>query len=566
MAHKSQHTYCLQLPHFRMSDGEEIVDEFTLKRPNASTVHQIKEQFKTKAGIPQHERIEIQSQFGGVASSEDCLVSSPATLRVVHHVPPWKLELDSKFRFLMRQGKIDSIAALDEKIASLNEDLAQLEENERVAWQRLLCEDCSPESHEVIQAIVIGRKNKRLEVAIQQCEWGEDLFTKPARDLCTTVWRQLQEKQEERDAFKRLRSFHQERVSNMNLDNCFDMGTWELVGGGDTGRNTASHDDRTGQERPGVGVFKAEGNRGKTFAVKCVRPDDNTPEAIQRMKGEVASHSILLHPCILQYSGDYTSSSSHFLKFFLKNPQNMQQFSEIYSQNRHFLYIASEFCSGGSIVQYVHGYHNVNISDASHMPAALVALDSHEFETSCCHHLHEGDYVVMFPPVCDDPPIYPYVAQVVAVSDCPDDVTQKQPQRFSICPVPDSEQCTRVYIEALKAQDNLPHPDAEEYHFHYIIFTNRSISAAFPRPGFLFLQNFCFQAIHALQACFFQSVFHGDVRLENFFVRKVIEIDDVLGRNRHSLGVQLGDFDLATADKDRKEEFKFDRCQLVVSL
>ena len=565
MAHKSQHTYCLQLPHFRMSDGEEIVDEFTLKRPNASTVHQIKEQFKTKAGIPQHERIEIQSQFGGVASSEDCLVSSPATLRVVHHVPPWKLELDSKFRFLMRQGKIDSIAALDEKIASLNEDLAQLEENERVAWQRLLCEDCSPESHEVIQAIVIGRKNKRLEVAIQQCEWGEDLFTKPARDLCTTVWRQLQEKQEERDAFKRLRSFHQERVSNMNLDNCFDMGTWELVGGGDTGRNTASRDSQ-GVLRMGVGVFKATGARGKIFAVKCVRPDDNTPEGIQRMRGEVDSHSILVHPCILQYSGDYTESSSHFLKFFLKNPQTLKAFSDEYSQNRNFLYIASEFCVGGSIVQYIHGYPQ---KDAAHMTA--VATDSHGmFESPCSHHLHENDYVVMFPPVCGDRSMHPYLAQVVAVSDCPDDCTQ--PQTFSVCLVPDCEQFAREYVEQLK--DNLPPPDAEVYHFHYVIFEHEKgqkqgkILSVFPRPGFLYLQNFCFQAIKALQACYFQSVYHGDVRLENFFVRKVIEIDDVLGRNCHSLGVgvQLGDFDLATADKDRKEEFKFDRCQLVVSL
>jgi len=569
MAHKTgPHMYCLQLPHFRMSDGEEIIDEVTLalKRSDASTFDQIKEHFKTKAFIPQHEKIEIKSQFGAAEGSEVCPVVSPAKLQVVHHVPPWRLELDSKVRFLMKQCKMDSIAALDQNIAALIEGLKQLEDNERVAWLGLLSEDDPLDSH--ILAIQINRTNKCWEAAIQQCEWAEEFFTKSARDLCTTVWQEIQAKQEERDAFKRLRSFHQERVSNMNLDNCFDMGTWELVGGGDTGRNTASLDS-FGVLRTGVGVFKATGARGKIFAVKCVRPDDNTPEGIQRMRGEVDSHSILVHPCILQYSGDYTESSSHFLKFFLKNPQTLKAFSDEYSQNRNFLYIASEFCVGGSIVQYIHGYPQ---KDAAHMTA--VAMDSHGmFESPCSHHLHENDYVVMFPPVCGDRSMHPYLAQVVAVSDCPDDCMQ--PQTFSVCLVPDCEQFAREYVEQLK--DNLPPPD-EVYHFHYVIFEfekgqkkgrkEGKILSVFPRPGFSFLQNFCFQAIKALQACYFQSVYHGDVRLENFFVRKVIEIDDVLGRNFHSLGVgvQLGDFDLATANKDRKEEFKFDRCQLVVSL
>jgi serine/threonine protein kinase len=400
--------------------------------------------------------------------------------------------------------------------------------------------------------------------AVNQLNWIENKSSLPqqALDTCSRIWQQLTQKQHDRAALVNLRSFADDTQSSMNLDIRFDMGSWELVDGGNTGAHTS--------KSPWVGVFKASRRKdGRAFAVKCVQPDDNSPEAIQRMKGEVASHSILLHPCILQYSGDYSISSSHFLKFFLRNqtPQNLLDFSTKYSKSRNCLFIVSEFCSGGSLVQYAHGHSRPNtkmlFDDAVYMAASLVSSgqpSSEEvFLSPLDHHLYADDCVVIFPPGCNNQDILPFVAQVSCRVDghqfC---IRRMPPQQF--------ESSVRQYFATLQLEQNFPD---DSFFIHYVCLENHIIHRTLPRPGFAFLRNISFQALSALYACSLTSVYHGDVRLENFLLRLPIHVSEAMqgdDENACSISVQLADFDLATTAKNCTLEFSRDRQQLVIVL
>ncbi len=467
---------------------------------------------------------------------------------------------------LMQRCGFKCMADLDFRIRGLGAEYTLLEEQERLAWDRLQSHDHPSAS--LLTAVQIMRQKKEWHGASSQLDWleeGKELFPQDCQHDCAAVWLKLKEKYQERVAYVNLRSFIEDVESSMNLDNCFDMEDWELVKGGDSGRNTSGLH---------VGVFRAKGldHKAYTFAVKCVKPEDNTPDEIKRMKREVESHSIFVHPCVLQYSGDYTISSSHFLKFVWKETHDLQQFSDLYSESRRFLFIVSEFCSGGNMIQYVHGSlrpsHEMLVQDADYYAAYLLPSDDDgpdTFQTPLAHHLFVNDHIVVFPPGCNNQDVFPHLAKVLSVSDRPDD--PEEPQEFTICALPAFEAAARQYFVDLQLEC---FPD-DCHHFHYVQLDEggRSIHLTLPRPGFPFLRNFCFQAIHALWHCSLKDVYHGDVRLENFFLRQPVTIDDVLGgddKSCRSVGVQLGDFDLATAAKDRTEEFSIDRHQLVTAL
>jgi serine/threonine protein kinase len=98
---------------------------------------------------------------------------------------------------------------------------------------------------------------------------------------------------------------------------------------------------------------------------------------------------------------------------------------------------------------------------------------------------------------------------------------------------------------------------------------NHIIHRTLPRPGFAFLRNISFQALSALYACSLTSVYHGDVRLENFLLRLPIHVSEAMqgdDENACSISVQLADFDLATTAKNSTLEFSRDRQQLVIVL
>jgi hypothetical protein len=171
----------------------------------------------------------------------------------------------------------------------------------------------------------------------------------------------------------------------------------------------------------------------------------------------------------------------------------------------------------------------------------------------------------MFPPGCNNQDALPYLAKVLFVLDRPDD--PEELQEFAVCALPAFEAASRQFFVDLQLDC---FPD-DCYHFHYVQLNEggRSIHLTLPRPGFPFLRSFCFQAIHALWHCSLKHAYHGDVRLENFFLRQPVTIDDLLDGDDESyrlVVVQLGDFDLATAAKDHTEEFTSDRHQLVAAL
>jgi hypothetical protein len=468
------------------------------------------------------------------------------------------------FEELMRTCRFDSVASLDDRIRSLGAECTLLEAAERNAWGNLQILDCFSE----LAAVQTNRKVKNWSSASDQLRWilekQPHLYPYPVTSVCTSLWCELEAKHREREKILNLRYFHEDLESSMNLDNCFNMEDWELVKGGDTGRNTS-------QERsPHVGVFKAKSRDNKMFAVKCVY--GRNPDEIKSMKREVESHSILLHPCVLQYSGDYTISSSHFLKFIWKETTSLDDFSAMYSLSRQFLFIVSEFCSGGNMFQYVHGarsaQHEWDMNESAFTSSErCLPLDADGSEAFLCnrsHHLYLKDNILMFDHACQD---VPYLAVVTKVDTCP--VNYSDPQLFWIRRVPASESLVQQYVK-----DSFPSldcfPDVSHY-FNYVCLdeTCSQLYRTLPRPGFAFLRNFCFQAIHSLWACSLQSLYHGDVRLENVFLRNVVEIDEVLGDDDQtccSVGVQLGDFDLTTPATDRAEELSKDRHQLVVAL
>jgi hypothetical protein len=469
------------------------------------------------------------------------------------------------FQNLMQASGLDaSIEALRCKIKELGEEITQLEGTEVAAWENLQKHDSSC----LLADVQMQRKQKNWGDAINHLSWIEapDSLPNSCITCCFEVWRKLKDKHRERVAYENLRSFHEDLESSMNLDNRYDMADWELVDGGDTGRNVS-------ESR--CGVFKAKRlDDNKIYAVKCVTSEG-------RQSREVESHSVLLHRFVLQYSGDYSTSSSHFLAFILRDTSitdlDLMAFSDMYSESRNFLYIASEFCEGGSMLRYVHGHLRPNdqldMKDATYMPAHLFFEDesTKTFKSIRSHHLYVGDHVVMFPPGCENEKVLPYLAKVVRVSD-------SESHEFSICrvlvPGSSAELFAKQYFIDLNLQ-RFPE-DSQLYYLHYVLVSweQGTISVCrsgktSPRPGFSFLRNFCFQAIHALWDCSLKDFYHGDVRLENFFLRKVVRIHDVLGGDDgtcRSVGVQLGDFDLATADKVRSHEFSRDRYQLVVAL
>ncbi len=466
-----------------------------------------------------------------------------------------------------------SIEALDARICALGKDCAQLEEEERQVWAHFL-EHCPPSSLQYAQIslrIIEGkRKVKDWDVAMKQLEWIEELQPQDKRN-CFDVWKRLKQNHEERAALANLRSFHDDIRSPMNLDNCFDMLAWELVEGGASGFHTSkSH----------AGVFKAKGvDDNKTYAVKCVRPEFPTPENVKTMKREVESHSILVDSCVLQYAGDYSTSSSHFLKFILEGVtefRDVREFSKKYLESRNFLFIATEFCGGGNMVHYVHGHPRpINPDDSFCMAARAVETPegaehdkSSHFQSYRSHHLCVCDHVVMIPPGCHEhhSPT-PFLAKVVKVSECPQ--SSSEFQDFWVCPVPESESLILQYSCAY-LQDSKPFLHDPDYHFYHVHVDQKMkmIHRTMPRPGFAFLKNFCFQAIKACHACSLKYVYHGDIRLENFFLRQPLEDDEFMcGEDEDChVEVQLGDFDLATAGKNHALEFATDRLQLIVVL
>jgi hypothetical protein len=503
-------------------------------------------------------------------------------------IPKIKHDLKPVMEFLWQldlQCLMDSCPAalesLNGKIDGLGKDYACLEKDESVVWHRLLTHSsslASEQEQKVISIIQRKRKEKDWRVARLQLGWLEDseTFPTPLRVSCVDVWQKLEQTLKERDAFKNLRSFYEDMESPMNLDSVYDMKDWELVEGGASGYHTS---------KSNAGVFKATGHKDRrNFAVKCVRPDSNSPEEVKQMKKEVESHSMLMDTCVLQYSGDYTISSSHFLKFSLTELakdgrtafQDIDTFSAFYTRSRNFLFIVSEFCTGGNMVHYVHGYprpHDImDMRDATYMAADSLGTDAElggaeHFQSHRSHHLYLLDHVVIFPPSCDlEHP--PYLAKVVNISDCPQDSSECQD--FWVSRVPDSEAMVRQYFEDLQISERFP----SDFHYFHFVFVDPipSIRRTLPRPGFAFLRNFCFRAIHALVACSLKSVYHGDVRLENFFLRQPVEIEEVLCGDDDacvSVAVQLGDFDLATANKKHAKyavEFATDRLQLIVQL
>ena len=474
------------------------------------------------------------------------------------------------FQNLMQASGLDaSIEALSCKIKALGEDIMRLEGIEAVAWENLQKHNSSC----LLTDVQKQRKQKYWWEAQKQLSWIKELDSLPndCRTCCFQVWRELQDKHRERTAYENLRSFHEDLESSMNLDNCYDMADWELVDGGDAGRNVS--------ERC-CGVFKARGiTDNKIYAVKCVMSGGcHSPTDIKRIRREVESHSVLLHRFVLQYSGDYSTSSSHFLTFILPDTTtDLMTFSDLYSESRNFLYIASEFCEGGSMIRYVHGYlrrdDQMEMKDATYMAAHLLFEDesAKTFKSIRSHHLYVGDHIIMVPPGCDNEKVLPYLARILSVSD-------SAPDEFSICRVLVPRSSADLFAKQYFIDLNLQRfpEDSQLYHLHYVIVSweQGTISGCrsgrtLPRPGFSFLRNFCFQAIHALLDCSLKNFYHGDVRLENFFLRNVVRIHDVLGgddENCRSVGVQLGDFDLATADKVCSHEFSRDRYQLAVVL
>jgi hypothetical protein len=488
----------------------------------------------------------------------------------------WKSDIQSIFANLMQTCGFSStdIASLESRIELLGAKAAQLEEKEEIAWQRVQSSwSCDPTS--AFTALKFKRKQKDWRSVNNQLQWIEEeeegpLLAQPIKDSCASLWNELEENHRERAALMNVRSFHADFLKSwMNLDNCYDMKGWELVEGGNTGYNVS---------KSRCGVFKASGRDGKMYAVKCVKGDDTVE--IKNMKREVELHSILLHPCVLQYSGDYTISSSHFLKFIMQErfqtALNLQHFSDMYSVSRRYLFIVSEFCSGGSMIQYVNGYprpyYDMDEDDATFMAANVQPSSTdhfEEFRSVRSHHLYAGDHIVLFPPGCDNAQQRAYLAVVVKVSDSPGNCSD--PELFRVRRVPACEVSVQRYFSNYALSEHYFNSDC--FFFHHVCLKESSegltIYKTLPRPGFSFIRNFCYKAISALRACSLQHVYHGDVRLENFFLRKVVEMDDVLGGddvNCSSVSVQLGDFDLATADKDRTEEFSRDRHQLVVAL
>jgi hypothetical protein len=480
----------------------------------------------------------------------------------------WKSKMQLVYENLMQRCGFKCMADLDCRIRALGAEYTLLEDQERLAWDGLQSHDHPSAS--LLTAVQIMRQEKEWHGASSQLDWleeGKELFPQDCQRNCTAVWLKLKEKYQERVAYVNLRSFIEDIESSMNLDNCYDMEDWELVKGGDSGRNTSGLH---------VGVFRAKAldpkKKALAFAVKCVKPEDNTPDEIKRMKREVDVHSDTVHACVLQYCGDYTISSSHFLKFIWKETDDLQKFSDLYSESRRFLFIVSEFCSGGNMIQYVHGFprpvHEMHTQDANYYAAYLLPnydLGSEAFQTPRAHHLYVNDHIVMFPPGCNNQDALPYLAKVLFVSDRPDD--PEELQEFAVCALPAFEAAARQYFVDLQLEC---FPD-DCYHFHYVQLNEggRSIHLTLPRPGFPFLRSFCFQAIHALWHCSLKHAYHGDVRLENFFLRQPVTIDDLLDGDDESyrlVVVQLGDFDLATAAKDHTEEFTSDRHQLVAAL
>jgi serine/threonine protein kinase len=504
----------------------------------------------------------------------------------------WKHELKNAMQFLCElnlQHLMDpsntncseALEALNGIIDALGTDCARLEAMERVAWDQLHNHSrpmASEEERKAIARIQQKRKEKDWRGASNQLhpDWmgPTDTFPAPLRESCIEVWEQLEQTHKQRVAFVNLRSFREDMDSPMNLDNCFDMKDWELVEGGASGFHTS---------KSNAGVFKATGLDRKNYAVKCVRPDFNSPEEVKQMKREVESHSILLHPCVLQYSGDYSISSSHFLNFISTELarqgssafRDIHQFSDLYAQSRNFLFIVSEFCSGGNMVHYVHGHPRPHLAmhadDATHMRADALGTEpdgSQHFRSHCAHHLYVLDHVLMFPPGCNSE-APPFLAKVAKISDCPPDSWEGQD--FWACRVPNSEASAHQYFRDL----NIACFPSQSFYFQHVFVVAKhdgsieSIRLTLPRPGFAFLRNFGFRAIHALVACSLKSLYHGDVRLENFFLRQPIDISDVMCGDDDdcvSVAVQLGDFDLATSNKNHAVEFATDRLQLVVAL
>ena len=253
----------------------------------------------------------------------------------------WQSQMALLFKNLMGTCRIRDIEDLDQRIGSLGAECTRLEEDEKCAWERLQAID----HFSALTSVQTNRKLKDWNMASTQLGWALRSLEKlaensdscsaissfPQADSCSAIssfpqvdtnscaalWKKLDEKHRERAELVNLRCFYEDIESSMNLDNRFDMGNWELVKGGDTGFNVSP------SKGLGVGVFIAKGSDGKAYAIKCARPDGNSPEEIRSMKREVDSISMLLHPCVLQYTGDYTLSSSHFLKFTLKSATKM---------------------------------------------------------------------------------------------------------------------------------------------------------------------------------------------------------------------------------------------------
>ncbi len=227
------------------------------------------------------------------------------------------------------------------------------------------------------------------------------------------------------------------------------------------------------------------------------------------------------------------------------------------------------------MVQYAHGYQRPNCmdrSDVTFMSASLQSdEDSEQTFLSCrSHHLCKDDYVVMFPPGCDNHEVLPYLAKVTKVSDCPD--YSSTPQEFTIRNMLAPELAAKYFSDMKLAR--FP-DDAQLHYFHYVQKIAKTsegpefLGRVLPRPGFPFLRNFCFHAMHALWECARKCLYHGDVRLENFFLRNAVGMSDLLGgddANCRSVRVLLGDFGLTAADEDRSKEFSRDRQELTVAL
>lgn len=475
---------------------------------------------------------------------------------------------------LMNTLHFKSIDDLDARICALGTHCAQLEEEEGNVWAHFLQHCPSPPLQDAqcsMKIIECKRKVKDWPVAMNQLGWIEGLEPEDTRN-CVDVWGRLKQNHEERAALANLRSFHDDIRSPMNLDNCFDMRAWELVEGGASGFHTSkSH----------AGVFKANGidengnDDKKTYAVKCVRPESS--ENVKAMKCEVESHMIVVDSCVLQCAADYSTSTSHFLKYILEGVTeftDVREFSKKYLESRNFLFIVTEFCGGGNMVRYVHGHPRPIYPDDLFCMAAR-AVETPEgaehdkpfhFQSYRSHHLCVSDHVVMFPPGClEHHSPAPFLAQVEKVSECPQ--SSSECQDFWVRRVPKFESLVLQYSCAY-FQDSMPCPHDSDYLFHHVHFDEKEIHRTLPRPGFTFLKNFCFQAIQACHACSLKYMYHGDIRLENFFLRQPLEDEDMMCGDDEDcrVEVQLGDFDLARAGKNHALEFATDRLQLIVVL